>query len=348
MPQTDVVLKQLADQVKSCEQLGSPFTARICRVLATRLDARSRFGRRILDWEGDPYADNVALRACGALHALARSGWEPNLSAVYPPNEANERQLWVAIADALQHHDSFLTDRLSSPPQTNEVARSAILLGGMLHVAQRTGLPLELFEIGASAGLNLGLDDYRYELGEGRVWGSAKAPLIIASAWRGATPPLDAPLRIVARHGCDLNPLDPRKLEDRERLLSYVWADQSHRLQRVDAALGMAAAKQRVVEKADAGEWVPLALKRPQAAGTARVLFHTIVWQYMPTETRQRIEAALAEAGARATAETPLARLAFEPDDMPGSARLDLTLWPGGQTVTLGRGDYHGRWAEWA
>jgi hypothetical protein len=346
--QTDRLLKQFADQATASDQLGSPFTARLCRVLAARLDNSSHFGRRILEWPNDPYVDNVALRACGAIHALARSGWEPNLAAVYPPHVVPDHTLWVAIVDALRHNDAFLTDRLSSAPQTNEVARSGWILGGMLHAAQRSGLPLEIFEIGASAGLNLGFDQYRYELGEGRVWGSPSAPLTIDCAWRGNLPPLDAPLSIAGRQGCDINPLDPRKAEDRARLLSYIWADQTHRLQRTEAALALAAAEGRAADRADAADWLEQKLAVPQQPGVLRVLLHTIVWQYLPPASQQRIEALLASITERSTVPRPFARLSVEPDETPGSARIDLSLWPDDITLTLGRGDFHGRWAEWA
>ena len=342
------ILRQFADQAVACETLGSPFTATLCRLLAARLDVSTRFGRRILEWPTDPYADNIALRATGALHALARSGWEPGLQSVYPPNAATEHTLWVAIADALGHHDNFLADRLSSAPQTNEVARSGLILGVMLHVASLTRLPLEIFEIGASAGLNLSFDQYGYELGEGRVWGAPDAPLTIDCPWRGGTPPLDAPLRVVGRHGCDLNPLDPNTPADRERLLSYVWADQAHRLQRVDAALKFAAARRQSVDRADAADWLEQRLGAPPKPGVVRVLIHTIVWQYLPAEVKARLDALLARTGAAATRDTPLARFAFEQDEVPGSGRLSLTLWPTATTITLGRGDFHGRWAEWA
>lgn len=346
--QTDRVLKQFADQATACEHLGSPFTAMLCRVLANRIDGRTRFGRRILEWPGDPYADNIALRACGALHGLARSGYEPPLASVYPPRPCSEHALWAAIADVLTRHDHYLADQLSSPPQTNEVARSGILLGAMLHVGQLTGRPLELFEIGASAGLNLLFDEYRYNLGEGRVWGD-DAPLTIDIAWRGRTPPLDAPLTVVGRHGCDLRPLDPGSAEDRERLMSYVWADQAARLYRTAAALELAASEHRHVERAEAADWLEQRLRTPQTPGVTRVLFHTIVWQYLPADSRTRIESLLAELGRGATAEKPLARIAVEADDAPArGARVDLTLWPTGETLALGRADFHGRWADWA
>jgi hypothetical protein len=344
--QTDRVLAQFESQARACDEMGSPFTARLCRILATRLDTRTRFGRAILEWEGDPFADNIALRACGALHALARSGWEPNVTAVYPPAPANDHSLWIAIADALGHNDAFLTDRLKSAPQTNEVARSATILGGMLHIANVTKQPLELFEIGASAGLNLGFDAYRYDLGNGRSWGPLSAPLTIASDWRGHIPPLAAPLSVVARHGCDLHPIDAGKAEDRERLLSYVWADQPERLHRVEAALDIAVAQNRKIDKADAADWVAQQLATPQRQGTTRVLFHTIVWQYIPAAAQARIDAAITKAAAAATLARPFARLSFEGDDVPGSGRLDLSLWPG-KTITLGRAHYHGRWTEW-
>ena len=91
--QTDRVLSQFADQARASEELGSPFTAMLCRVLAARLHTGTQFGRRILEWDGDPFPDNVALRACGAIHALARSGWEPALTKIYPPNPTSENAL---------------------------------------------------------------------------------------------------------------------------------------------------------------------------------------------------------------------------------------------------------------
>jgi hypothetical protein len=346
--QTERVLQQFDSQAKASEALGSPFTARLCLLLARRLDTRTRFGRRILEWDGDPFPDNVALRACGAVHALARSGWEPNLTAAYPPNPLNDNNLWAAVADALRHNDAFLTDRLSSPPQTNEVARSGWILGAMLHLASVTRTPLDVLEIGASAGLNLAFNEYRYQLGEGRTWGPSNAPLIVDCAWRGSTPPLDAPLSVVRRAGCDLRPVDPANADDRARLVSYVWADQLHRMHRVEAALAHAARLQRTVDRADAADWIEQKLSTPQQPGTTRVVLHTIVWDYLPASVKSRIEAALAQTGGAANRERPLARIAIESDDTPGSARIDLTIWPDGRTVTLGRGDFHGRWAEWA
>ncbi len=73
---------------------------------------------------------------------------------------------------------AFRNVSLSLPPQTNEVRRSALLLPGFIEIARKTGLPLRLLEIGASAGLNQVWDEYRYTY-RGRqgddTWGKSDA-----------------------------------------------------------------------------------------------------------------------------------------------------------------------------
>lgn len=341
------VAEHFEKQAAGSEQIGSPFIAALCRLLAERLDRSTMLGRWILDWSGDPGADALALRACGALHALARSGRVPELTEAYPPAPFERERMWSAIQAALPSHDAFLTGWLDSPPQTNEVARSSMILGAALTAASITGLPLVLLEIGASAGLNLGFDQYRYELGGGRAWGPADAPLVISCEGRGDLPPWDAQLQVVGRRGCDRNPLDPASEADAARLMSYIWPDQPHRLARTEAALKLAAASGRKAERSDAAAWVEQQLGQPAAPGTCRFIFHTVVWQYLPADVQARIEAALAAAGAEATPDTPLAHFSFEPDGQPLSGAMTLTLWPGERVIPLGRADFHGRWVEW-
>ncbi|MGO4665573.1 DUF2332 domain-containing protein [Bosea sp. 2RAB26] len=333
-------------QVEACRRLGSPFTALFCEVMAERLDQTSGFGRRALGWPGDPVADALPLRAAGAFNALARSGTMPSLQALYPPALARADALWSGLAAAIDAHDADLAAYLDSAPQTNEVKRCAVLLGGALIVARDTGLPLDLIEIGASAGLNLGFERYRYAFGAAS-WGRDDAPVTIRSEWRGRLPPLDAALRVAARRACDLNPLDPSQPADRARVLSYIWPDQADRLHTTEAAFDAASAASWRVERADAAAWVEARLAEAAAPGSARMLMHTIMWQYLPEPTKQRIVAAMAAAGAAATAERPLAWLRMEPDGKPGHAAVALTQWPGAVERELGRADYHGRWVEW-
>jgi hypothetical protein len=268
------------------------------------------------------------------------------LTAAYPPNVADHEAIWTAIQRAIHDEDGFLSAYLDHPPQTNEVARSSVLLGGCLSIAETTKLPLELIEIGSSAGLNLTFDRYRYDLGVG-AWGRDDAPVRIASRWRGLPAPLSTPLMVSGRSGCDVTPLDPGSPADRARLLSYIWPDQFERLARAEAALAAASRSEVRVDKADAGDWLASRLNEADPSGRTRVVFHTIVWQYLPAATKERIKPIIHDAGGRAATVGPLAWLCMEPDAVDGSAAVRVTIWPGGKTTRLGRADYHGRWSAW-
>lgn len=265
------------------------------------------------------------------------------LTAVYPPHRSNDEQLWSAMSEALTVHEIFLLDRLTSAPQTNEVRRSAALLPGFLTIARLTGKSLQLSEIGASAGLNLQWDRYRYDLG-GFRWGDA-SPVELAPQWTGPPPP-NADLIIAGRAACDLNPLDPGSAPDRLRMMSYIWADQTDRLERTRRALEIAAQNRLSVDSADAVAWLAQRLSR-SFLGSIHVIYHSIAWQYLPDDARAEGDRLIAQAGERATDAAPLARLQMEADGNRGSAALRLQIWPGGETREIGRADFHGRFIEW-
>ena len=153
-------------------------------------------------------------------------------------------------------------------------------------------------------------------------------------------PPLDAAARGRAG-GLRHQPADPAR--DRERLLAYIWPDQTARLARIAAALDEAARTGSTVERADADEWVERHFGPAGETGIVRVLIHTIVWQYLPAATQARIEAAMAAADARATKDAPVAWLRAEPDKIDKlSAAVTLTLWQGGANATSAA-RFHGR-----
>ena len=165
----------------------------------------------------------------------------------------------------------------------------------------------------------------------------------LAPDWTGPVPPLATPT-VIDRAGVDLNPLDP--VTDRLRLLAYLWADQPERLTRTRAALDLAAIARPDVARGDAADWLEARLRTRQD-GALHLVCHTIAWQYFPPDTDARARAALAKAGAAATDRAPIARLGLEADTAAPGAGLTLTLWPGGETIPLGRADFHGRWVDW-
>ncbi|MCL6706545.1 DUF2332 family protein [Pseudomonas sp. R2.Fl] len=332
-------------QAKACDELGSSFTARLCRLAGSGLSEETAVGRHILSWRDDPTStgDAVALRFAGALHALVLSGDDQALAAVYPPNEVPDNALWSACEAALARNESFILNRLKSAPQTNEVRRSSALLPGFLTIAGIFGLPLVLSEVGASAGLNLQWDRYRYTLGD-LSWGPDSA-VVLTPDWQGPPPP-DVALSVIDRAGCDLNPLDSTSANDRLRLMSYIWADQSDRLERTRRALAIAEENRLEVDRADAIDWLAdrLFLPRP---GAVHVVYHTIAWQYLPAELKAKGEALIMKAGARATADAPIAHLQLEADGRPEGAAITLQVWPNGEQHHIGRADFHGRWVKW-
>lgn len=343
---SEAVRAAFRSQAEYCRPLGSPFTASLCEVLAADLDASSAAGRAILGWTGDPspLADNVPLRATGALNALVRSGAVPYLAALYPPSRLPDaRELAPAVLRALSEHPEGVIQFLSSPPQTNEVGRSAVLIGGLLTIARRTELPLDLYEIGSSAGLNLRADRYGYRLGDG-TWGACDAGLQLYPSWKGSPPPIEAALAIRSRRGCDANPVDLENAGARARLIAYVWADQLDRIARIEAAIAVARSIPAPIDRAEAADWVERNVALAPVAGGTRVLFHSVVWSYLPEESRRRISAHMKRAGAAARADAPLAWLRFELADPP---ELRLTLWPSGEETLLARAHPHGAWVHW-
>ncbi|MBE7184401.1 MAG: DUF2332 family protein [Methylobacterium mesophilicum] len=336
-------------QARACERLGSPFTAGLCRALAGIIDETTETGRRVLHWDGDPDADALSLRLCGGLHALVLGRRDPVLGAAFPPRAANPFILRALLPATLRNHDRALSRVLDSPPQTNEVARSAMLLPGLLLLARQWSLPLALHEIGASAGLNLGLDRFFYRYGESR-WGDPQSPVSLAPELRGAPVPLEGTLRIASRQGSDRAPVSLFVPEQVMRLRSFVWPDQTARLERLDAAVGLAQEARVRVRRADATEAVRRMLAE-RKEGEGSVLMHSVVWQYLPENTRQAIVDLMVDGGERASAAMPLAWLRMEPARAPAGiephAALTLTTWPGAQTRHLADCDFHGRWIAW-
>lgn len=342
------------DQAHHCRRLGSPFTALLCDTLAEGIDESTEPGRRVLGWSGDPsaFADSVPLRVAGGLHALVRAGAAPTLAACYPPNPAPEPPvLLYAALRAFAEHEAFLLRFLDNAPQTNEVGRACALLPGLLEIARTTSLPLDLYEIGASAGLNLFADRHAYRFGE-HAWPPGPRPagaaVELECRWSGAAPALDAALRIGSRQGCDVQPIDLRDAQQRARLIAYVWPDQTERLRRLRAAIDVALeAGPPAIERADAGEWLERQWAPPQPAGRVRVLVHSVVWGYLSGPTRERVLRALHRAGEAADASRPVGWLRLELVGTDRPAELRLTCWPGGEDRLLAHAHPHGSSVTW-
>lgn len=339
------VRQSFFEQADLCEQFGSEFTARLIRTLEGSLDRETLTGRAVLDWQGRPEAngDALALRLCGALHALVLQNIDSGLAAIYPPNgNILEDEFRSTLTAAIARNDAELVEWLNLAPQTNEVGRSSILYMGLLEIARRFGQPLRLFEIGSSAGLNLVLDQYGYDLC-GAMFGNQESGLQLQPEWKGA-PPAPASVEVVERHGCDLSPIN--LATDRIRLQSYVWPDQEERHRRLAAAIEIAEKISVKVDRMDAGSWVIQQLTENRPHGQTTVLMHSLTYCYLPPETQSMIAGHLEALGSRADLAHPLAWLGFElnQDNQP---ELTLRSWPNGESELIARAHPHGRWVEY-
>jgi hypothetical protein len=208
-----------------------------------------------------------------------------------------------------------------------------------------------MLELGASAGLNLNWDRFAFAH---RPWGRAglNGPAIptriegSAPVWRDIT--------IESRTACDQYPVDPSNPEDRLRLQSYIWADQTVRMERLNAALELAHQSGLKVQKADAAVWARQNLDGDLPKGTT-VVYHSVFFQYPPKEVRQAIAEAIEEAGTRTTSDSRLAWVRFEPEAAIGGPRastryvLNAVTWNGSERheATLADVDPHGRSLVW-
>lgn len=329
---TTVVRDAFRDQAESCRILGSPLTAQICDTLAVALDpAQGAVAAQVLGWQGDPHsrADSVALRLCGALHALVLTHADADLTDAYERGSVPSSLL----VKTLQAHETHVLAWLTSAPQTNEVARSAPRIAAARFLTSLARHPLHLRELGASAGLNLNFDKYHLD--------NAAQGVVLRPDWQGDVP--RGNFSVASKRGVDLNPLDPTR--HGLRLMAYCWADQTARLDRLRAALEIAAMDPPQVDQGDAGAWLAEQLSKP-AQGTT-LIFHTIAAQYFPPATQAACTTALTTAGTNATAASPVAHLQMEADGGDGAA-LMLTLWDDQRRDwSLGRADFHGRWVRW-
>ncbi|NPD20435.1 DUF2332 domain-containing protein [Alterinioella nitratireducens] len=335
-----------AIQSRACAKLDSPFMGRMLPLLWQVLESDTgAVAARVKAWPGDlsPSGHSVPLRLAGALHALVLQGKDAALVAAYPPQDVGDDVLKPALAAAVLTHEAQILRWLDSAPQTNEVRRSAALLAGAAWLAGRCGLPFVLSELGASAGLNMAFDAYALETPCG-VIGAGGSPVRFTPDWQGAAAPAPAPITVQDRAGIDLNPLDPSEAGDALRILAYLWPDQPYRAALTRNAIALATTRPA---RGDAAPWLEARLA-PPCPGALHLVYNTIAWQYFPPETAARCEAALQDAGARATQHAPLAHLAMEADALGDGAALTVRLWPGGARKTLARVDFHGRWIKWA
>jgi hypothetical protein len=316
-----------------------------------------RIARGVAD---DPAALGIAAEASpgqpppqlllGAVHALLLGGRDHPLASFYPTctDDPADGDPVPPFRGFCRTYEDEIREIVSTRRvQTNDVGRSAVLLPAFEYVARRTDrAPLALVEIGASAGLNLHWDRYRYEYGGRGVVGDPDSPVRIESAVRGdREPPLPEALPEVAfRVGNDLNPLDVADPDDARWLRALVVPDQRRRHERLAAAIDLARETPPTIVAGDALDVLPDLLETvPEGAALCVFSTHTIY--QLGEDGVAELRATLAEFGR----ERPLHWLSGDPEsDLDHRAYRHIAFADGAAEETrLAEHTSYGEWIRW-
>lgn len=345
------LVRMIGVQAAACGELGSPLYETLLTRAARDVLEGGVCAEALAGYEDAPGPDAVALRLLGGVHALVLTGRAPQLAAHYPstggvfdPDRTEE--LWAAFRFTVTAGMAQVRDWMTRPPQTNEVGRANLLVAGALHAAAQRPMPVRLFELGSSAGLNLLADRFRLA-GPGLSWGPPDSPVQLGEGWRSPVPEWltvaagrTPDLRVVARHGCDPDPVDPRSPEGALVLRAYVWPDQAARTERLDGALSLASRIPAPVDRRDAGDFLAGVRLLP---GTLTVVWHSVMQQYVPGEEWARVEGELARLGAASGPDAGFAHVAFEPRRVGDAHPFRLSVRvDGGHEEMLAEAHPHG------
>jgi len=299
-----------AEQARACGRLGSPMYEALLRRMAQQLGTSGPLDRVLEGYEQNPGPSALALRLLGSVHRLVLERRAGELALYYPSvgGSFDLDAAWPLLVNLLDDKADEVAAGLTGPPQTNEVGRAAALVGALLRVPE-VDLPVRLFELGASAGLNLRADHYRYS-GAGGSWGPVDSPVRLEPAWAGVPTPVHRRLRVVQRTGCDPSPIDPATASGRLLLTAYVWPDQVDRLDRLRGAMDVAARVPAEVRRQRAGD---LVAELQPVRGHCTVLWHSVMWQYVDRAEQAVVRDHVGRLVEQSSADAPFVHLSLEP-----------------------------------
>jgi hypothetical protein len=329
----------------------SPLYVELMRAAAQDIDSGGLVAA-LFDDVAVPPGAVPQLRLVAALHQLVLSGRAPALAAYYPSagGDLAPDGVWPVAQAAIREHFEWLKPRVARTVQTNEPGRSAVLFPALLWLTDRYRKPIRLLEIGASAGLNLVPDRYSYVIA-GRQLGAPESAVRFVDPWT-PPPPIDlaaaaSALVIAERAGCDLSPLDPTEPDDQLTLLSYIWPDELYRIERLRAALAVAASDPVPVVRARASEWLPDAIGADGTGQAITVVWHSLFRQYLEPSEWEALQDVF-RATALGTGAGTAVWVSMEPalDHLAG-VQLALRTDPDEPGTTLAVCDDHGLPIRW-
>ena len=273
----------------------------------------------------------MPVRLLGGLHYLVLEGRATGWA-------------WPDVRETLDREREWLARFVDEQPvQTNEVQRCWALLPAFLSLGEQ---PLDLVELGASAGLNLLWDRYRYEYARG-AWGP-ETGLELRGEERRPVPGalLERRAEVRRRRGIDLRPVDVRDPGAARLLECFVWPDQAARLERLENALALARRDPPELIRGDYVELLPSLLAERDDPHVLTVVFQTVSTVYLEADRYEELRRIVF------AAEPPVAwistrRFPEETTGVEGGFELELRPPESGEARLVATLGYHGQWLDW-
>lgn len=240
-----------------------------------------------------------------------------------------------------EHGDEIASLARTRRVQTNEIRRCAYLMPAFGTVSEDAGgIPLAIVDVGASAGLNLLWDEYRYVYSDGSEYGPRNSAAIIESELRSPMPPIPRAFPEVSfRAGVDLSPVDLADDDAFGWMSALVWPDHADRAALLSAAREIWLANPPTVVAGDALDALP-SLLTAAPPDAALCVFHCHALNQFPQDARDEFRRMLLRESERRT----VYHIPSEGERMSADKIIG-----GRATATLlsARRNAHGRWIEW-
>ena len=344
----DEMLRALLQQAESCRSLGSAMYCDLFTDLGADYADGGRTYALLAGRSLRPVHDAVPLRLAGAIHRVVLQGKDDRLARHYPSVGGKPGEDFTAdFIGYMRDHLEDVEAGLATQVQTNEVGRSVVHLM-LSHWLTTLGIEqFPLLEIGASAGLNLNFDQFYACFGQLRM-GDPTSSLRFMGDWFSNAPNVPRNgATATHKRGCDVSPIDVARPDDEARLLSFVWPDQRQRLERLRIAIAIAKTHRPAVDTASADEWILHQLARPGEHAT--LIFHSIVWQYLGTDTQNKLKHAIFNAGKSASSTAPIVWARMEPAGPVADIQVDVFDGSSSEPrhFRLAEIGYHGQNMNW-
>jgi hypothetical protein len=323
--------------------MGSPIYSEFMRVATGNAEIED------IASAADP-SQPVGILFASVVHYLAFSYPHEPLSAYLPSVVDRPRPIDAALPDALllfsrMHAAEIRALMQTSTLQWTTVDRAASVLTAVSHVEAVAGGPVDIIELGCSAGLLLNFDRYAYDFGNGRVLGDPGSPILLSCELRPSGLRKFERMPVVGdRAGIDLNPVDARDPDACNWLCALSIPDSRDEQRRLRAALKLRAEVPLRLIKNDA--LVALGTEASRMRNTLCVLHSWCLYQW-PREALAVLERQFCDISLSRV----IHRISIEKDPRDASgAEIVHMMYEGGalrSSRLIARCDGLGRWVEW-